>query len=139
MDPFHAEKHTMPKCDIRDQDCKYHPDLDIYKDVRNMNMEVCEQTFHLINPLKHISRNMTYAKRLCLLKIVDHDWAYCILRNICILRSKSATSCPVFCATIFREICILRNKIYCILRKHFRSMLYFAQLISCILRNISHT
>ena len=64
VDPFHAEKHTLPKCDITNKECKYHPDLEIYKDVRNMNMEICEQTFHLINPLKHISRNMTYGKRL---------------------------------------------------------------------------
>ena len=82
VDPFHAEKHTMPKCDIRNEDCKYHPDLDIYKDVRNMNMEVCEQTFHLLNPLKHISRNMTYGKRLCLLKIVDHDYNTRLCRKL---------------------------------------------------------
>lgn len=74
VDPFHCEGHKMAKCDIKSEHCRYHPDLDIFNDVRRMNMEACESTFHVLNPFKHITRNMTYAKRLCLLKIIDHDY-----------------------------------------------------------------
>ena len=27
VDPLHAEKHTMAKCDIKNSECKYHLDL----------------------------------------------------------------------------------------------------------------
>ena len=74
VDVFHAEKHSEPCCDLNNELCLYHPDLPQFADVRKMNMEIAEQTFHIINPLKHITRNMTYAKRLCLLKIVDDDF-----------------------------------------------------------------
>ena len=74
VDIWHAEKHTQPKCMIDNENCHFHPDLPQYEYVRKMNMEIAEQSFHLLNPLKHITRNMTFAKRLCLLKIVDHDF-----------------------------------------------------------------
>ena len=74
VDIFHCERHTMPKCVISSGECKFHPDLPEFADVRAMNMEVCEQSFHLLNPYKHITRNMTYAKRLCFLKILDNDY-----------------------------------------------------------------
>ena len=74
VDIFHCEKHTKAKCVIGNPECKYHPDLPEFITERNMNMEICEQTFHLLNPLKHITRNMTYAKRLCFLKVVDDDF-----------------------------------------------------------------
>ena len=64
VDIFHAEKHTSPKCVL---------DLQRFKDVRGMNMEICEQSFHLLNSLKYITGNITYAKRLCLMKIIDDD------------------------------------------------------------------
>ena len=74
VDIFHAEKHTQPKCDISKEECKYHPDLECFSNIRKMNMEVCEQGFHLLNCYKHITRNMTYGKRLCLLKLIDDDY-----------------------------------------------------------------
>ena len=74
VDVWHAEKHTMPKCDISHPDCQYHPDLNKFSDVRKMNTEICEQSFHCLNPFKHITRNMTYGKRMCLLKIIDSDY-----------------------------------------------------------------
>ena len=73
VDIFHAEKHTQPKCDNKEE-CKFHPDLEIFSDIRNMNTEVCEQGFHLLNCYKHITRNMTYGKRLCFLKFIDDDF-----------------------------------------------------------------
>ena len=74
VDIFHCERHTQPKCVLGNEECRYHPDLPQFNDIRKMNMEICEQSFHLLNPLKHITRNMTYAKRLCFLKIVDNDF-----------------------------------------------------------------
>ncbi|XP_066929429.1 uncharacterized protein [Clytia hemisphaerica] len=74
VDVFHAEKHTQSKCVLSSDDCKYHPDLPKFKDVRKMNTEVCEQTFHVLNCYKNITRNMTYAKRLCLLKLLDDNY-----------------------------------------------------------------
>ena len=74
VDIFHCEKHTQPKCVLDSGKCQYHPDLEKFSTVRNMNMEICEQTNHLLNTYKHITRNMTYAKRLCLLKIIDNDF-----------------------------------------------------------------
>ena len=73
VDVFHAEKHTQPKCVLGNPQCEYHPDLPQYIQERPMNMEIAEQSFHLLNPYKHITRNMTYAKRLCFLKIIDDD------------------------------------------------------------------
>lgn len=74
VDIFHCEKHTQPKCVLKSGVCKFHPDLEVFSDVRAMNMEVGEQSFHVLNSLKHITRNMTYAKRLCFLKIIDDDF-----------------------------------------------------------------
>ena len=74
VDIFHCEKHTLPKCVIGKEECKYHPDLPQFAHIRKMNMEVCEQTNHILNAFKHITRNMTYAKRLCFLKIIDNDY-----------------------------------------------------------------
>ena len=72
VDIFHCEKHLSPKCVIGTPECKFHPDLPEFAYVRKMNMEICEQTNH--NAYKHITRNMTYAKRLCFLKIIDNDF-----------------------------------------------------------------
>ena len=83
VDVFHAEKHTEPKCVLGNADCKYHPDLEKFAYVRDMNTEIAEQSFHILNPLKHITRNMTYARRLCLLKIVDHDFNSRLTKNQC--------------------------------------------------------
>ena len=74
VDIFHCEKHTMAKCNINHPECYYHPDLPIFQKIRSTNMEICEQTNHILNPFKHITRNMTYAKRLCFLKIIDDDY-----------------------------------------------------------------
>ena len=81
VDIFHAEKHTMPKCTIISPECKYHPDLPQYSYIRGANTEICEQSFHLLNPCKHITRNMTYAKRLCLLKFIDDDFNTRLVKN----------------------------------------------------------
>ena len=74
VDIFHAEKHTMPKCVIGTPECTYHPDLPQFTHIRRANTEICEQSFHLLNQCKHITRNMTYAKRLCFLKFIDNDF-----------------------------------------------------------------
>ena len=74
VDIFHAEKHTMPKCTIGDPQCLFHPDLDVFSDVRKMNMEIAESSFHVLNCYKHSTRGLTYGKRLCLLKFVDDQY-----------------------------------------------------------------
>ena len=74
VDIFHAEKHTLPKCVLEDPGCCFHPDLQKFADVRPMNMEVAEQSFHVLNCYKHSTRSMTYGKRLCLLKFIDNEF-----------------------------------------------------------------
>ena len=74
VDIFHCEKHISPKCVIGSAECKFHPDLPEFSHIRKMNMEICEQTNHILNTYKHITRNMTYAKRLCFFKIIDNDF-----------------------------------------------------------------
>ena len=89
VDVFHAEKHTEPCCDLKNDLCVYHPDLPKFEYVRLMNMEIAEQTFHVLNPLKHITRNMTYAKRLCLMKFVDDDFNNRLLGKHWMLRKSN--------------------------------------------------
>ena len=87
VDIWRAEKHTLPKCCIDNVLCEFHPDLIKFEYIRKVNMEIEEQSFHLINPLKHITRNMTYAKRLCLLKIIDHDYNLRLSKSISLIKT----------------------------------------------------
>ena len=64
----------MPKFTIGDPQCLFHPDLDVFSDVRKMNMEIAESSFHVLNCYKHSTRGLTYGKRLCLLKFVDDQY-----------------------------------------------------------------
>ena len=82
VDIFHAEKHTLPKCVITSDQCEYHPNLEKFQHIRSMNMEICESTFHLINPLKHVLRNMTYGKRLVILKLLDDNYNNRLLKHL---------------------------------------------------------
>ena len=82
VDVFHSEKHTLPKCVLENPECLYHPDLPAFIDLRPMNMNIAEQSFHLLNPYKHITRNMTYGKRMCFLKIIDDDYNTLVLTKI---------------------------------------------------------
>ena len=52
VDIFHVEKHTESKCLLERGDCLYHPHLDKFAYVRQMNTEVAEQSFSRINPFK---------------------------------------------------------------------------------------
>ena len=71
---WYCERHTQPKCVLGSKECRYHPGLPQFSDIRKMNVEICEQSCHLLNSLKHITRNMICAKRLYFLKIVDNDF-----------------------------------------------------------------
>jgi len=82
VDIFHAEKHSLPKCTISSPHCKYHPDLPQFSFLRTTNTEICEQSFHILNPCKHITRTMTYAKRLCLLKLIDNNYNLRLVRKL---------------------------------------------------------
>jgi len=74
VDIFHAEKHTMPKCVLTSPECKYHPFLDRFEFVGDMNTEVAEQSFNRLNPFKFITRKMTYARRLLFFKFLDDSY-----------------------------------------------------------------
>ena len=74
VDIIHAEKHTQAKYSITSEECKYHPHLLKFNDLRNMNTEVAEQSFSRINPFKYITRKMCYGKRLLFLKFLDNDY-----------------------------------------------------------------
>ena len=71
VDIFHAEKHTMPKCELTSPNCEYHPHLEKFSYVKKMNTEIAEQSFNKLNPFKYITRKMTYARRLLYFKFLD--------------------------------------------------------------------
>ena len=82
VDIFHVEKHTRSKC-LSSKECKYHPYLTKFDDVRGMNTETAEQSFKEINVYKCSTKKMTYAKRLLFFKFVDHT------HNIRLLKKKA--------------------------------------------------
>ena len=71
VDIFHAEKHTMEKCVLSSVNCTYHPHLEKFKYLREMNTEVAEQSFARLNPYKYMTRKMSYGRRLLFMKFVD--------------------------------------------------------------------
>ena len=73
VDIFHVEKHTQVKCILKSEECRYHPHLERFNDVKGMNTEIAEQSFSRINPFKFMSRKMSYCKRLLFLKFIDHS------------------------------------------------------------------
>jgi len=74
VDIFHAEKHTKLKCTLSSEECKYHPHLPKFSELREMNTEIAEQSFARINPFKYVTRKMSYSKRLMFLKFLDNDF-----------------------------------------------------------------
>ena len=46
VDIFHCERRTQPQCVLGDEVCRYHADLLQFNDIRKINMEICEQSFH---------------------------------------------------------------------------------------------
>ena len=73
VDIFHVGKHTEAKCNIGKVDCLYHPYLDKFQKVIDMNTEVAEQSFSILNRFKYSTRKMSYCKRLLFLKFIDHS------------------------------------------------------------------
>ena len=71
VDIFHVKKHTMEKCQLNNPNCLFHPHLEKYKFVKDMNTETAEQSFAKINPFKNSTRRMTYCKRLLYFKFID--------------------------------------------------------------------
>ena len=39
-----CERHTQPKCVLGSKECRYHPGLPQFSDIRKMNVEICEQS-----------------------------------------------------------------------------------------------
>ena len=81
VDIFHCEKHTEPKCVLGNPACEFHPHLEEFLHVRNMNTEVAEQSFNLINPFKYMTRKMAYGKRLLFFKFLDEHYNTRLLRK----------------------------------------------------------
>ena len=72
VDSFHVQMHTQDKCILKSEKCRYHPKLERYSHVRNMNSEIAEQSFgKSLNSFKCSTRKMTYSKRLLFLKFMD--------------------------------------------------------------------
>ena len=76
VDIFHCEGHTQAKCVLGNPNCQYHPHLEKFSHVRKMNTEVAEQSFHIINPFKYMTRKMSYGRRLLFLKFIDDNFNY---------------------------------------------------------------
>ena len=74
VDPFHVRGHVRDACTLSHPDCQYHPSMDKHSHlVKNMNMEVCEQTFRKVNCSKHTTRFLNVHSRLCFLKLLDDE------------------------------------------------------------------
>ena len=71
VDIFHVEKHKAEQCQLNNTKCIYHPHLEKFSFLKNMNTEIAEQSFSRINPFKNTTRKMTYCKRLLYLMFVD--------------------------------------------------------------------
>ena len=72
VDIFHCKGHTEPKCVLENPACEFHPHLDQFKHVSEMNTEVAEQSFNIINPFKYMTRKMAYGKRLLFFSCSSH-------------------------------------------------------------------
>ena len=65
VDIFRCEKHTELTCmPLNNPLCEYHPKLPIFKEIRGVNTESCEQGFRRLSKYKHMTRYMTQYKRL---------------------------------------------------------------------------
>ena len=63
VDKFHCLKHTEKCCmPLDNPDCKYHPDLDTFKEVHKTNTECAEQAFNWLGRYKRTAKNMTKHK-----------------------------------------------------------------------------
>ncbi len=63
VDKFHCLKHTEKCCmPLDNPECKYHPDLDTFKEVHGTNTECAEQAFNWLGRYKRIAKNMTKNK-----------------------------------------------------------------------------
>ena len=81
VDIFHCEKHTEAKCILSHPSCEYHPHLERFNYVKNMNTEIAEQAFSAINPFKFMTRKMSYAKRLLFFKFMDENYNSRLLKK----------------------------------------------------------
>ncbi len=73
VDLWHCQKHKEPTCMPPDNpDCKYHPHLPQFSEIRGVNTECAEQAFKWLGRFKHSCRKMTRS-RLCihLWKVID--------------------------------------------------------------------
>ena len=61
VDRFHVSKHTEKCCMPLHGNplCKYHPDLEEFKDIDDVNTECAEQAFRWLNKLKYSVRQMS--------------------------------------------------------------------------------
>lgn len=71
VDRFHVKNHTEKKCSLDSSECIYHPDLPQYSEYKNMNSEIAEQSFNILNKFKYITRKMSYSRRLLFFKFLD--------------------------------------------------------------------
>ena len=63
VDRFHIEKHVSATCmPLGNPECKYHPDLEEFKEIKECNTQCAEQAFKWINKLRSGTRNMSRFK-----------------------------------------------------------------------------
>lgn len=60
VDKFHIKGHTTPACDLESDQCRYHPDLQKFKDIQDVNTECAEQAFAWLGKFKQSSKYMSH-------------------------------------------------------------------------------
>ena len=72
VDRFHIKGHTTPKCDLNNSECLYHPDLDKFSEISDVNTECAEQCFSWLGKFKGIMKYMSMYKFHFMLLLVIH-------------------------------------------------------------------
>jgi len=74
VDAFHVAHHTEPCCmPPNNPECKYHPKLAKFDDIRGANTECAEQSFRWLNKLKFSMKNMHQYKFNFFLHVVVNE------------------------------------------------------------------
>ena len=71
LDKFHASGHIEKYCVLNNSECKYHPDLPKFEKYRQVNTQVAEQSFNVLNMYKYTTRRMALSTRMMFFKFID--------------------------------------------------------------------
>ena len=72
VDLFHVKTHVRDECCLKSEKCRYHPQLDRFKEVHSVNHECCEQSFSYLSKFKFTTKRMTrYRFQVFVYHVID--------------------------------------------------------------------